>query len=602
MAKTLQEMKDKWADRLGVDIVCDCGRTHRADIEAVLLGSGAVQYIPELMEEHRYQKAMILADPNTWDVAGNTVYTLLQDHGYQVYPYIYERESGVLVADEFAIEEGCAAFRALPETPDVIITVGTGSLNDLGKVIAHDVNSISWCVGTAPSMDGYASTVAALTRENLKVTEYYNPPAVIIGDTDIMKTAPREMVLAGIADMAGKYNARLDWRLSRLINDEYYCPFIADGMLKVTDDIMDLALEVPEDGTFSDELLERLMEGLVLSGVYMSYTGTSRAASGCEHHFSHFWEMWLQVNGKPPIYHGVKVGVGSVTMAELYPRFLDFEIDREKALAAIDAFDEEAYIETLKEVYKEAAPGILADYSFEAETRKKRLDKAIEKREEIDKEIRMMLPRLEKLLKAMDHLKARTRWYQLDNISEVEARQAMRHCKVMRPQYTILQMMQDTAYPLEVFEEEWVKRESEIIKEDMDMEELLQNAEAAEVEEMVEAIVEEAVTEAVEEALAEVAEEAVEETVEEAAPVEAAPEAVVEEKPAPKKRGRKPGSKNKKPAAKKVEEKPAPKKRGRKSNAEKAAEAAKAEAEKEAVKPVEVPKKKKKQDLPYYLL
>lgn len=555
MEKTLEAMRAKFADRLGKNIVCECGRTHRADIDAVLLGKGAVQYLPDLMTEHGYHSALVLADENTWKVAGERICDILKDAAFTVYSYVYEREDGALLADERAIEEGKEAFLTEQERPDVIIAVGSGTLNDLGKVIANDVDTKEWSVGTAPSMDGYASTVSALVRNNLKVTEYYDPPEVIIGDLDILRTAPREMVLAGIADMAGKYNARLDWRISHIVNDEYYCPFIADGMLQVTDDIIDLALEAPSEGDFSDELLERLMEGLILSGVYMSYTGTSRAASGCEHHFSHFWEMWLQVHGKPPIFHGVKVGVGAMTMAWLYPKFLEFTIDRDAAIAAIDSFDEEAYKKILQDVYKEAAPSLLAEYHFDKEGRKARLDRVILHRQEIDDEIRAMQPRLDKLVKAMNHLKARTRWDQLDNIGEEQARQAMRHCKEMRPQYTMLQMMQDTAYPIREFEEEWIHQSLQDHKEVKQMEELEQAAVEPEIAETV-------------------AEEPV--------------------RKAPARRGRKPGSKNKKPAANKsAAAKETGAKRGRKPAASKEVKPAVAQ---------EVPKKKKKEELPYYLL
>ena len=258
-----------------------------------------------------------------------------------------------------------------------------------------------------------------------------------------------------------------------------------------------------------------------------------------------------------------------MTMADLYPRFIGYEVDRERALEVIDSWDDASYIETLKKVYASAADGVLADYDFAAETRKERLEKIIANREAIDEEIRDMMPRLEKMKAAMMHLGARTKWYQLDNIGEEQARQAMRYCREMRPQYTMLQMMQDTAYPIQDFENEW-------IKEDMEMD----------------AIVEEVMVEEIPEVPA----------VEEAAAAEpAAEEAPAPEAPVvPKKRGRKPGSKNKKPsaAAKKAPEAPAvPKKRGRKSNAEKAAMA----TAKAAEPVVEAPKKKKK-DLPYYLL
>ena len=42
--KSLQEMMPL-SDVLNRDIVCECGKTHRADIDAVVIGRGAIEYI-----------------------------------------------------------------------------------------------------------------------------------------------------------------------------------------------------------------------------------------------------------------------------------------------------------------------------------------------------------------------------------------------------------------------------------------------------------------------------------------------------------------------------------------------------------------------------
>ena len=48
--------------------------------------------------------------------------------------------------------------------------------------------------------------------------------------------------------------------------------------------------------------------------------GSSRPASGAEHHCSHYWEMKLLREGRPAILHGAKVGVATVLVAGLYDR------------------------------------------------------------------------------------------------------------------------------------------------------------------------------------------------------------------------------------------------------------------------------------------
>jgi glycerol-1-phosphate dehydrogenase [NAD(P)+] len=60
------------------------------------------------------------------------------------------------------------------------------------------------------------------------------------------------------------------------------------------------------------------MAALVESGLCMAEAGHSRPASGAEHQYSHFWEMRLLREGRPPILHGLKVAIGSLESARLW--------------------------------------------------------------------------------------------------------------------------------------------------------------------------------------------------------------------------------------------------------------------------------------------
>ena len=60
------------------------------------------------------------------------------------------------------------------------------------------------------------------------------------------------------------------------------------------------------------------MAALVESGLCMAEAGHSRPASGAEHHYSHFWELRLLREGRPPILHGLKVAIGTLETARLW--------------------------------------------------------------------------------------------------------------------------------------------------------------------------------------------------------------------------------------------------------------------------------------------
>ena len=69
--------------------------------------------------------------------------------------------------------------------------------------------------------------------------------------------------------------------------------------------------------------MDGLMEGLIMAGLAMQAAASSRPASGAEHMFSHLWEMeGLGHDEDPPLSHGFKVGVGSISVAALYERVL----------------------------------------------------------------------------------------------------------------------------------------------------------------------------------------------------------------------------------------------------------------------------------------
>jgi glycerol-1-phosphate dehydrogenase [NAD(P)+] len=75
----------------------------------------------------------------------------------------------------------------------------------------------------------------------------------------------------------------------------------------------------------SAESAEALMDALVLSGLAMQLAGCTRPASGAEHHIAHYLEMQYMLQKKPPIYHGIKVGVACALVAEVYNRLAESE-------------------------------------------------------------------------------------------------------------------------------------------------------------------------------------------------------------------------------------------------------------------------------------
>lgn len=324
---------------------CSCGRTHICPIDSVVIGKNACESLNELCRD--YGNVLLVADKNTYAVGGERVMGII---GEKIKAKMIFDTDKVLVPNEkalAAIEE-----KLTPET-ELIVGIGSGVINDLCKHVSFNAGLRYYIVATAPSMDGYASKGAALILDGMKVTTNADVPKAIIGDVDILKNAPFEMIQAGYGDIIGKYSCLNDWRLSALVNGEYIC----DDVLSATYEEVEKTVRLADGLLSRDETaIEALMSALVAVGILMAYVGNSRPASGSEHHFSHYFEIVGIVRGEPYLPHGIDVCYSAIETAKLRERLLnidsisDFEYN----------FDRDKYERNIARVYGPLADEVLA--------------------------------------------------------------------------------------------------------------------------------------------------------------------------------------------------------------------------------------------------
>ena len=426
----------KIADYLSGISDCPCGKDHRIDINTIEVASGSLTKIADLIRQDGFTKPFIIADCNTHKVAGERLLELLAEAEINFSSYVFADQE--LIPDEMAL--GKLGMNYDP-TCDLVIAVGSGTLNDLSRFFSHRLGLPYYIVATAPSMDGYASSGAALIRNNLKTTFECQMPRAIIADLDVIRTAPKEMIAAGFGDVIGKYTCLADWKLSAIINGEYYC----DQVVEMTRKSLERTVSLQEGIAQGDpEAIGGLMEALLMAGIGMSYVGNSRPASGSEHHLSHFWEMRFQAEGKKAIFHGTKVGIATVLMARLY-QFLSEEEFDEKSIASRTAPYMENWESGIREAFLAAAPGV---FQLEEETQKNSLSA----REERIKVIATKWPQIREVL---DEVPAPEQVIGLIrgaggavNSAEVGinaelVRQGVLYAKEVRPRYTMLQLLWD---------------------------------------------------------------------------------------------------------------------------------------------------------------
>ena len=345
---------------------CSCGREHNVAIDDVVAGRGVLQRLPEFVAKYRAKKPFILADRNTYKAAGAAVEDILQSSGITFSTYIFQKEA--LEPDEWAVG---SAFMHFDGSCDLIIGVGSGVINDIGKILSSVSGRAYIIVCTAPSMDGYASATSSMSRDGLKVSLNSRCADVIIGDTDIMKQAPEHMLKAGLGDMLAKYISILEWRISNLITGEYYCERVAQLIRTALKKCVDNA-----EGLLKreDAAVEAVFEGLVIGGVAMAYAGISRPASGVEHYISHVLDMRGMEFGTPVELHGIQCAVGTLIAVKLYEKLKSNTPDREKAQRYVNGFDVDAWHKDLRVFLGKAAESMIA-----LETREKKYDKDLHK-------------------------------------------------------------------------------------------------------------------------------------------------------------------------------------------------------------------------------
>lgn len=324
---------------------CRCGRTHRCDIRRVVIESGALAALPNLTAAYRH--IVLVADDHTMAVCTEPVAALLGERCERTL-VLPSGKDGVLVPNEASI---AALQGALSPATDLIVGVGSGVIQDLCKYVSFQRNLPYQIVATAPSMDGYASIGAAMIIDNMKVTYKAHVPEAIIGDVDVLCQAPMDMIQAGYGDILGKVSSLNDWKLSHLINGEYFCEDVyqlTSTMQRTTEPLGEALLRRDK------QAVKLLMEALVGVGIAMAYVGNSRPASGSEHHLSHFFEVTGLLNHTPYFLHGIDVAYASLYVQKLREELLALPLP-----ARGDRLTEQEYTSLMRTIYHEVANGVI---------------------------------------------------------------------------------------------------------------------------------------------------------------------------------------------------------------------------------------------------
>ncbi len=298
-----------------------------SDTRAIVAGLGVLDRTGAVfLDVFGALEAHLVADENTWAVAGEEVVASLREAGVPVSeplvlpgsPSVYASYENVeMVRDHLSRRGGGCA-----------VVIGSGTLNDLVKLASGELGRPYLVVATAASMDGYAAYGASITKAGFKITQYCPAPTAVIADHRVMAQAPRRLTATGVGDLIEKIPAGADW----LIADALEIEPIERSVWDLVQAPLRASLADPDRIAVGDEsAIASLADGLLMSGLAMQAHRSSRPASGAGHQFSHLWEMeGLGRAWEPPLSHGKKVGLGTIALCALY------EVVLRRDLATLD--------------------------------------------------------------------------------------------------------------------------------------------------------------------------------------------------------------------------------------------------------------------------
>jgi glycerol dehydrogenase-like iron-containing ADH family enzyme len=184
----------------------------------VLLGSGVLDRVAETVAEFGGEVALLadgveMAGPHG-EVKQTVAAALEQVRRVTL--------SGRVVADEATIERAAAGAHGAA----VLVSVGSGTIADIGKAVSARLDLPHVIVQTAASVNGFSDDQSVLLVDGVKRTALTRWPDRLLIDLDVIARAPAELNRAGLGDQLAVCTAPADWRLAQLVGqDDSYSAF-----------------------------------------------------------------------------------------------------------------------------------------------------------------------------------------------------------------------------------------------------------------------------------------------------------------------------------------------------------------------------------------
>ena len=318
---------------------CVCGREHTLETRKVVVAEKAIEHFVEYMQELGLTgRRTVVYDEITWK--------LTEGKHVKADQNIVLDPNG-LRAEDVLIEKMMKDL----DRPEVIVAVGAGTIMDFGRYPAFKLGIPFVAIPTLASSDGFTANICSAIMNGQKKSTPMCAPVLVVADLDIISGAPKRLIASGINDILAKYTSLADWRISHLVDGEYYCPMVADLAEHALKLMRGAADKYAATGVADHEAMTMAQ---MESGLTMQLMDNSRAASGAEHLMAHLVEMHPPRFENAEGIHGECVGVGTFQCIREYHKLASMKPKAKPFTPLTEAWVLEKFGERL-------APGIMKE-------------------------------------------------------------------------------------------------------------------------------------------------------------------------------------------------------------------------------------------------
>ncbi|MGD0054791.1 MAG: iron-containing alcohol dehydrogenase [Acidimicrobiales bacterium] len=424
---------------------------HEIGVREVVRGPGAIHTLASVLERLGVASSSTVClfcdtTPKSYgdgDVS-DVVLHALRAHQTAMVRIAPRGPDGLVHANEATVADAVDMVRRT--TPSVIVSVGSGTIVDIAKVVARELALTHVVVQTAASVNGFSDDQSVLLIKGVKRTTPSRWPDALLIDPEAVANAPLAMTRSGLGDELSLFSAGADWYLANAVGiDASFSPTIIAMMRRDIDGLLAASGEV---GSGQPDAIALLASCLTAGGLAMGVAGRTAPSSGAEHLISHLLEMHAGASALASASHGSQVGAASVTAALIWARVREHlrgpgaqvsatnVATREQVLAAFERLD---------------ATGAMGEECWRVYERKatwigQHLDDirgVVLRWPDHDAHLERLLLAPEVVASSLRRARGAVTYDDLDPVPEPEAVEwTLAHCNLMRDRFTVVDLAQ----------------------------------------------------------------------------------------------------------------------------------------------------------------